>query len=128
MAPTARRDHHLHAGAKITAPPQNHTAPRMARRAVATRGDVAGAAAAERNSGRENGWLVASMTSVMSGWRMVEDGRQPNSRPMATSAANGMRNFTDAASQTQDRTCARLFLNASVTAPATARTSVDCHR
>lgn len=100
----------------------------MASSAVVISDDVTGAAAAVRSSGRENGWLTASTTSVMSGGAMLREDRQPNSLPIATSAANGMRNFTDAASQTPYRTWARLFRNASVRSPAAPRKTVDCQR
>jgi hypothetical protein len=45
---------------------------------------------------------------------------------MLTNSEKGMRNFTEAASQTQYRTAARFFLNASANSPAAAAKSVDC--
>ena len=63
--------------------------------------------------------------------RLHERHRRAASRtdwPRAVSAANGIRNFSDAASHSQYRTWARLRLNASVSSPASAATSVDCQR
>src|SRR5262249_5462551 len=50
------------------------------------------------------------------------------SRPIATSAANGIRNFIDAANHSAYRPCARFRRSASVNRPQTSRTTVDCQR
>ena len=48
--------------------------------------------------------------------------------PSHTSAANGMRNFIDAASQTQKRTAAWFFRRAAAMTAAAPAQTVDCHR
>ena len=54
--------------------------------------------------------------------------RQWKLAPTPASHANGIRNFTDAASQIQYRTAARFFRSVSVNSHATAANKVDCQR
>jgi hypothetical protein len=48
--------------------------------------------------------------------------------PIAINTENGIRNFKEAATQTQWRTLAGCFRNTSVSKPATPANRVDCHR
>src|SRR5580658_10082305 len=61
-------------------------------------------------------------------WSRVGLAGHPSRPPTLMSKEKGMKNFTDAASQSQYRTAARFFLSASVNAHIAAAKTVDCQR
>jgi hypothetical protein len=77
--------------------------------------------------GTLKGWLACSITYDRPDGVIADAARRPKWLPKSTSREKGTKNFTDAASQTQYRVCARFFRNAKVKRPATAANSVDCH-
>ena len=58
----------------------------------------------------------------------AEKCRQENWLPTATNSENGIRNFSEAASQSEYRTRAEFFRRAKVSNPAAAAKRVDCHK
>ena len=78
------------------------------------------------------GWLACSMVFSTTRAKLEPTGAavfcRPNWLPANTRIEKGIRNFTDAASQSQYRTAARFFRSASVERPATTANRVDCHR
>src|SRR5580698_5579016 len=72
--------------------------------------------------------LISSMTEKTWGCLGAGSTREPSLEPALTSSEKGIRNFTDAASQTQYRTEARLSFRASVSSHAAKTQNVDCQR
>jgi len=78
--------------------------------------------AAEAIAGELNTTLTAAMASLSG----IDTRGHGSALPIALRTANGIRNFIDAANQTQYRTEAPLFLSISARAAASAPTNVDC--
>src|SRR5262249_47847210 len=72
------------------------------------------------------GRLMSSIAKNNCDWAAIGSVRHPRQLPMVTSAEKGMRNFTDAAIQSQNRTAALFFRSARVSSPTTPTQNVDC--
>src|ERR1700730_3570842 len=73
-----------------------------------------------------NGWLM--LCTVRRTVGVLISGDQPIWRPTATRSENGIRNLTDAISQTRWRIRAWFSLRSSVSSPANPAKTVDCHK
>src|ERR1700728_3226134 len=78
---------------------------------------------------KENGWTTCSTASTVNG-AMTRSGERGclTWAVAAVSSEKGMRNFTEAANQTQYRICAPLLRRTNVNSPAHNVNSVDCQR
>jgi hypothetical protein len=90
----------------------------------------AAADASEAAAGvKENGWATCSTASTVDGAITRAGGKGCMACPIdAVSSEKGMRNFTEAANQSQYRICAPLLRRINVNSPAPNVNSVDCQR